>query len=402
MPAKKSIALIDQALEAVIKHVEREANELPFPLNSATITYLPAMLVRPDPVQARRVLPEAIHYRFHEGKLTAVQALHELVRAAQLAARQHGRPFTNVIDLLADLSGGEDADSDTANAPKYTPEETLVRDLVTLAATLRDDGQINPLTVIDVSQGATRLFRIETGERRYWASWLGQEFLPGYSGDGTLPCVIIKNTQASVFRQARENTARAGLSAIAMARQAALLLMAVHGVPKPDYAVSNDFYRQALDLDLRDKREFTDAILTAMGGISRSYFSRLKRLLSLSDEAVELADRYELDEAQLRYVLLLAPEDHAEMIKQIIQFNLSMKQVKAMCEHTETDVSEDVSPPTKQITQIVRLLQRVDGMVASDIAHHLIAQEKDVFLARARIQSFRKLLDDVEQRIGTS
>lgn len=80
----------------------------------------------------------------------------------------------------------------------------LIRDLVTLAATIRDDGQVNPPTVIDVSQGVTRLFRIQTGERRFWASWLLRKFLPGYTGDGTIPCIIIKSSQASVFRQARE------------------------------------------------------------------------------------------------------------------------------------------------------------------------------------------------------
>ena len=47
----------------------------------------------------------------------------------------------------------------------------LLRDLVTLAVTIRDDGQVNPLTVVDATEGVTRLYRIETGERRYWASW---------------------------------------------------------------------------------------------------------------------------------------------------------------------------------------------------------------------------------------
>ena len=43
-----------------------------------------------------------------------------------------------------------------------------------------------------------------------------------------------------------------------MARQAALLLLTVHGYEIPIHAVNNDFYRQALELDLRGKREYTD------------------------------------------------------------------------------------------------------------------------------------------------
>ena len=71
--------------------------------------------------------------------------------------------------------------------PNYTPEEKLVRELLNLAVTLRDDGQVNPLTVIDLSEGVSRLYQIETGERRYWASVMMQDFLPGYQGDGTIP-----------------------------------------------------------------------------------------------------------------------------------------------------------------------------------------------------------------------
>ena len=44
-----------------------------------------------------------------------------------------------------------------------SPEEQLLRDLVNLAVTIRDDGQVNPLTVVDVSQGATRLFQDRDG-----------------------------------------------------------------------------------------------------------------------------------------------------------------------------------------------------------------------------------------------
>ncbi len=396
MPPKKTLDLMEKALEEVITHVEQNPDHMAFPLDSARIDYIPAMLVRPDPVQARRVLPEALHYAFHAEQLTPVQALHELLRLAQLAARQHGRPFTNAIDLIAELS----AEADTDNAPKYTPEETLVRDLVTLATTLRDDGQVNPLTVIDVTQGLTRQYRIETGERRYWASWLSQEFLPGYKGNGAIPCVIIKKTKASVFRQARENTSRAGLSAIAMARQAALLVMAVHNIPKPDYAVDTDFYRQALDLDLRDKREYTDAILLAMGGISRVHFSRYKGLLRLSDEAMELADRYGIEEGSLRYILNLELDDQAEMIRQIIQFKLSGKQVKAMCETKSEDESEPDEPLPKQAIQLARLMKSSPTMSVDVLVRVLITQEKDVSMVRARLQGLRNLLDGVEHALS--
>src|SRR5258708_585620 len=296
---------------------------------SLKIEYIPAELIRPDPIQPRRVLPEEIHFSFHANRLTPTQALKELVQVAQVAARQNGRPFASVSDLLPNEAENEDRGSEP---PRLSPEEQFIRDLVTLALTIRDDGQVNPLTVVDATQGVTRLYRIETGERRYWASWIVRDFLPGYEGDGTIPCIIIPPGKASIFRQAKENTARSGLSAVAMARQAALLILAVHGIEKPDGPVTHDFYRQALQLDLRDKRDFSESILVAMGGIARSRLSQYKALLQLSDEALELADRYNLDEKRLRYVLGLKSEDQVEMVRQIIQFNLSSKQVKDMCE----------------------------------------------------------------------
>ncbi len=79
--------------------------------------------------------------------------------------------------------------------------ETLLRDLVNLAITIRDDGQVNPLTVVDASQGVTRLYRIETGERRYWATWLLRDFIPGYSGDGMIPCIIIPANPSPSLRR---------------------------------------------------------------------------------------------------------------------------------------------------------------------------------------------------------
>jgi hypothetical protein len=143
-------------------------------------------LVRPDPLQPRRVLPDRIYQAFHGNRMTPTQALRELIQIAQLAARQQGRPFNNVLEVL-----GNPDDENGDYPPTLSPEEQLVRDLVNLAITIRDDGQVNPLTVVDVSEGVTRQFRIETGERRYWATWLLRDFIPRYESDGMIPCIVI-------------------------------------------------------------------------------------------------------------------------------------------------------------------------------------------------------------------
>ncbi len=390
--AKSTTHRVDDLLASVTADLLGDAPQA-FQDNSLRVERLLLELVRPDPVQPRRVLPEPIHAAFHNNRVTPTQALRELVQIVQIAARQRGRPFNSVLELLPN---GDDEGEDEVEV-RLSPEENLLRDLVNLAITIRDDGQVNPLTVVDVSQGVTRLFRIETGERRYWATWLLRDFIPNYTGDGTIPCIIIPERQSSVFRQAKENTARSGLTVVALARQAALLLLTVHGCEIPAYAVSNDFYRQALDLDLRSKREYTDAILSAMGGIRRAQFSRIKNLLRLSDEALELADRHAIDEFKLRCVITTPPEYHAEIVRQIIDFNLSAKQVKEICEgdaaHPEKD-ADDVSPSA---VKMARVAQMISATTPQELARALMRQEGDADIARARLQAMRKLLGEAER-----
>ncbi len=93
---------------------------------SLKIEYIPAELIRPDPIQPRRVLPEQIHVAFHENRLTPTQALRELIQVAQVAARQNGRPFANVLDLLPNAGDSEETDADGL---PVSPEEQLVREL---------------------------------------------------------------------------------------------------------------------------------------------------------------------------------------------------------------------------------------------------------------------------------
>lgn len=393
MPPKNQTQRIDDLLGGVTEELLL-GNPQQFEDNSIRVERLLLEMVRPDPVQPRRVLPEQLHLAFHSNRLTPTQALKELVQLVQVAARQRGRPFNNILELLPN----PDDETDEEQAVHLSPEEQLLHDLVNLAITIRDDGQVNPLTVVDVSQGVTQQFRIETGERRYWATWLLRDFISGYTSDGMIPCIIIPAERSSVFRQAKENTARSGLSAIAMARQAALLLLTVHGYQIPDTAVPNDFYRQALDLDLRGKREYTEAILSAMGSIDKRRLHQFKSLLRLSDEALELADRHDIDEKKLRYVVALPAELHDEIVRQIIDMNLTSKQVKEICEGgTDDRQADDSEQIPSQALRLARIAQISIKTTPEDLARALLKQEGDSSLARARLQAMRKLLSDAER-----
>lgn len=384
--------LLNSVTEDLMTHVPQQFRD-----DALRVERLLLEMVRPDPVQPRRVLPEHLHFEFHAGRRTPTQVLRGLVQIVQISARQRGRPFTNVLELLPN----PDTEEDDANAA-LSPEEQLLHDLVNLAVTIRDDGQVNPLTVVDVSHGVVQQFRIETGERRYWATWLLRDFIPSYAGDGMIPCIVIPAERSSVFRQARENTARSGLSAVALARQAALLLLTVHGFEIPAGAVTHDFYRQALDLDLRGKREFTEMILSAMGGMRKGYFSEIKTLLRLSDEALELADRHGIEQYKLRYVLPLPSEYHAEVVRQIIDLKLSSKQTKELCEGNEMDDKNEemIEKLPAGAVKMARMTQAISTFSASDIAQALIRQEGDPDIAFARLQALQRILTDALKHLS--
>ena len=394
MPPKKASSRINDLLAGVTADL-LEGGTPSFQDNSLRVERILLEMLRPDPVQPRRVLPEQIHLAFHNQRLTPTQALKQLVQIVQVAARQRGQPFQNVLELLPNAD-----DEREEEGAKLSPEDQLLRDLTNLAVTIRDDGQVNPLTVVDVSQGVTRLYRIETGERRYWASWLLRDFMPNYTGDGMIPCIIIPAESSSVFRQAKENTARAGLSAVAMARQTALLLLTVHGYQIPDSVVPNDFYRQALELDLRGKREYTEAILTAMGGIDKGHLYHYKTLLRLSDDALELADRHNIDEFRLRPVLQLPQDVQAEMVQQIIQFNLTGRQIQDICSKgldvEESEPTATISPPVKRF---VKSMKTLSGSQEEEFVQGLITEEKTVTMARARLDSTIEFLMRIKNRL---
>jgi len=188
-----------------------------------------------------------------------------------------------------------------------------------------------------------------------------------------------------------------------MARQAALLLLTIHGYEIPAYAVGHSFYRQALELDLRGKREYTEVVLSAMGGMGKMQFSQYKALLKLSNEALELADRYHIEEYRLRPILAVDEEFHVEIVRQIIDFNLSAKQIKELCEgdgldKDTNDERKDLSPAAIKIAKVTQSIQMTSPQ---DLARALMLQEGNVAVAKARLQALRKLVGDAEQYLMT-
>ena len=121
MPPKNQTQRIDELLGGVTEELLL-GNPQQFEDNSIRVERLLLEMVRPDPVQPRRVLPEQLHFAFHSNRLTPTQALKELVQLVQVAARQRGRPFNNVLELLPN----PDDESDEDLSVHLSPEEQLL------------------------------------------------------------------------------------------------------------------------------------------------------------------------------------------------------------------------------------------------------------------------------------
>jgi hypothetical protein len=185
----------------------------------------------------------------------------------------------------------------------------------------------------------------------------------------------------------------------------ALLLLTVHGYEMPNQLVGMDFYRQALDLDLRGKREYTDAVLAALGGISKSDLAHHKALLKLCDEAVEMADRKNVDESLLFEIAQVENfGDQVEYLRQVIERGLTRKELREIIKNGiagDTIFDDDsLHRLPKAAMQIAKLALKPDTQVdAHRIAEAFVNLERDKGVAKARIKALREMLEEAEMYI---
>ena len=72
---------------------------------------------------------------------------------------------------------------------------------------------------------------------------------------------------------------------------------------------------------------------------------------------------------------------------------LTAKQVKDLCEAGVVDDAEDsTSAVPRHTVQLVKLMKSIRSSTPEGLAHYLIEQEQDAEVARARLQSLRRLI----------
>ncbi len=251
----------------------------------------------PDFFQSRGgVLPRSLTFQLQEGKIDQREALGSWRKLAS---------------------------KDDAQSKRYD-------ELVRLKESIRQNGLINPIHI--VRSGDRNEYTILCGERRYWAFWLLNEELDGYD---RIPARL--HGDPLRFLQIAENEDVEPLSTVSRARQTALAYLELLGIRPPTDAVLSDeqywdFYRQALKpteellgTKYRPRGLWKD--LSERLALHRRSITGLLNILQLPDEALDLADLWNVGLRQLDAVLTAPVETWNELVEATIAMQLSSSDV---------------------------------------------------------------------------
>lgn len=180
------------------------------------------------------------------------------------------------------------------------PITVALVELIDLAASIYKDGLLNPM------RGANGM--IESGERR----WLAYHLLSLFSGKDYTKIPTIEKSEVDVWAQAAENGSRTPLNAIGMARQIALLIMAMYeGDPGVKFdrfetlvlpgGSDRAFYAQVANGEVyRIKRGLGERVLNVTGLKTMERVRNFRALLNIPDFLWVKADVQSWSDWQIR------------------------------------------------------------------------------------------------------
>ncbi|TVR22814.1 MAG: hypothetical protein EA396_05350 [Anaerolineaceae bacterium] len=319
--------------------------------------------IQPDLAQPRRTIPSSIRTAW-DGDPKGVKALFmvwwgEVQRERGEAAGKDELPF----DLGAYLESGQTertADEDATHEASGPLERSLLQ-ITMLAASIRRDGLINPVTV---EQGKNSRYRLETGERRWLAYHLLHAWFDGHDGRpdereewDTIPARVVE--KFDVWRQASENNARDDLNGIGKARQFAVLMMDLRGMEnfRPFSAFENeqDYYAQVAEM--ASPYGSREQLLNALGINSPSVLTRLRHFLRLPHEIWRGADDYNLSEEILEELYGIARQDVDKAIQRFREI-IHVKNVRIQSGQTKRKAPPTEPGTRRHFTLVLRMMKQ--------------------------------------------
>lgn len=258
------ISVTSDAFNASAEKQEGYNPDTPKMVNHRQSVYrVPLSMVRPDRFQARLILPLALRKDFYSGITTwneAVRNWFELARNDRLIAQG-------------------------------------IEELTVLGESLHDTGQIKPVTGQVVGENGHDVFRMLTGERRFWATAIKAV----QEGQADEPYVLaLIDNQPTLEKQIAENMAYKALTPVGKARAAARLVLESHQVLPGENETETAFFRRVADVRLDDG---TKDMLQKTLQMERTYFGRLMKFFELDENELETADKSEMPERVLREIM---------------------------------------------------------------------------------------------------
>ena len=258
------ISVTSDAFNASAEKQEGYNPDTPKMVNHRQSVYrVPLSMVRPDRFQARLILPLALRKDFYSGMTTwneAVRNWFELARNDRLIAQG-------------------------------------IEELTVLGESLHDTGQIKPVTGQVVGENGHDVFRMLTGERRFWATAIKAV----QEGQADEPYVLaLIDNQPTLEKQIAENMAYKALTPVGKARAAARLVLESHQILPGENETETAFFRRVADVRLDDG---TKDMLQKTLQMERTYFGRLMKFFELDENELEIADKSEMPERVLREIM---------------------------------------------------------------------------------------------------
>lgn len=289
--------------------------------NRQSVYRVPVSMIRPDRFQARLLLPLSLRAAFYSGE----------------------RIWRETVQDWFGL-----AKTDRLN-------RRMLDELIVLGDSLHDTGQIKPVTGQIVNEDGRDVFKMLTGERRFWATAI--KAILSESPDEPYVLALIDN-QPSIEKQIAENMAYKALTAVGKARAAARLVLEANQIEPAEGEKEVDYFRHVTDLRLND--EMKD-ILQKNLQLERTYFGRLMKFFELPEPSLELADRSEMPERVLREIMRYDANLWPAAVEYFAEFdNRTYQDVQAFLER-ESGKTQSRKPriPTDPLTKSARSLKKV-------------------------------------------
>ena len=293
---------------------------------------VPVSMVRPDRFQARLLLPLPLRNRFYGGTRDWRETVLDWFALAKT-----DRLIRRVLD-----------------------------ELIVLGDSLHDTGQIKPVTGQIANIDGNDVFKMLTGERRFWATAI--QAVIGEEQDEPYVLALIDN-QPSLEKQIAENMAYKALTPVGKARAAARLALEANQIEPAEGEKETDYFKRVADLRLND--EVKDLLQKNLQ-MERTYFGRLMKFFELPEESLELADRSEMPERVLREIMQHDQKLWPAAVEYFAEFdNRSYLDVQAFLEResgkTQTRKARiPADPLTKSARSLKKVLLQMDELPQKD------------------------------------